>query len=187
MKKFLFITLIILFLFISCKTMFSNNYQDQETTFFKKGKTFTDNPKDRELVKKDEVILRDKIKKIIGAIVEKEPSIILEQVHEKIGIEVDAKATVSKSKFSQMLIDENNYLNILLWNQKELKKRNLEIEIFTFQNIFNGASNIKINLFFYNEKECEIQLSFKNRPSAGILGNPIYHKIDNKWYLRKFF
>lgn len=127
------------------------------------------------------------IQEIITAIIEERPEQLLRYVNQKEGAIIDAKAVVGYSQVAVALTDRNAQLYRVLWDDKYWKEIAPRDNIRSYRKIFSSAGEIRIGIFYYSATECEVRLDFKNRPTMGIMGNPILRKRDGRWYLMNFF
>lgn len=127
------------------------------------------------------------IQEIITAIIEAKPELILKYINEKEGAIIDAKAVVPYAQVAVALTDPKAQLYRVLWDDKYWKEVAPRDNIRSYRKIFSSAGEIRIGIFYYSATECEVRLDFKNRPTMGIMGNPILRKRDGRWYLMNFF
>lgn len=127
------------------------------------------------------------MKDIITAIIDEKPDQLLAYVSKKDGAIIDAKAIVPYTQVAVALTDPGAQLHRVLWDDKYWKEVAPRDNIRSYRRIFSSAGEIRIGLFYYSPTECEVRLDFKDRPSMGIMGNPILRKRDDRWYLMNFF
>jgi hypothetical protein len=127
------------------------------------------------------------VEEIVTAIVNAEPERILKYIDREKGAIIDAKAFVPYAQVASALTQPTAQLHRVLWNDAYWKETAPNDNIRSYQKIFSSAGEIRIGIFYYSASECEVRLDFKNRPSMGIMGNPIFRKRDQRWYLVNFF
>jgi len=103
---------------------------------------------------------------------------IIKQLPTKGKIYIDLKAPVTRKEIIESLKTGN--LNRIFW-------QNVSKEYNSYQEIFSQLESIEVDFFFEGDNEVELNLKFENRPSLGIMSNPIYHKKNGKWKIMRFF
>lgn len=124
---------------------------------------------------------------VIHSIMEKDISKLLQFVHRKDGAIIDAKEMVSFERVETALQLQNSQLHRVLWNDDYWRKTAPTENIRSYQKTFLRAGEIRASIYYYSASECEVRIEFKNRPSMGIMGNPIFRKREGRWYLTNFF
>jgi hypothetical protein len=124
---------------------------------------------------------------IVGGILEQNPERILKYVSKADGAIIDAKAFVPFTQVAVALTDSKAPLYRVLWDDKYWKEAAPNDNVRSYRNIFSSAGDIRVGIFYYSSVECEVRLDFKNRPSMGVMGNPILRKRGDRWYLMNFF
>jgi len=124
---------------------------------------------------------------VIGAIIAEDREKLLSFVHAKEGAIIDAKAFVSYEQVRSALYDKSAILSRVLWDDKYWKETAPEDDVRSYRSVFSRAGEIRLGLFWYSATECEVRIDFKGRPSMGLMGNLIFRKRDDRWYLMNFF
>jgi hypothetical protein len=155
-------------------------------TFALQGYYFVGSP-DEAMAQSENPKLMLAIQEIIEAIVAKKPEVIIKYVSKIDGAITDAKAFVPYAEVASALTTPEAQLHRVFWDEKYWKETAPKDEIHSYQRVFAKAGEIKVGLFYYSGQECEVRLDFKNRPSLGLMGNPIFRKHNGRWYLLNFF
>ncbi|MDH5717968.1 MAG: hypothetical protein OEZ22_10050 [Spirochaetia bacterium] len=177
---------IFLILAFACKTP-EKIETEPETLQVITANIFTDSIVDKKYFSNEGELIREKIISLIHALLNHNIETIISQIHSEIGAYADIKSPMGYKEIVNEIENPMGLLYITFWDTSRLKQMNPDIEILSFQEIFSKVKIIYLDLFFYSTEECEIYLNFKNRPSLGILGNPVYHKVDGIWYLKRLF
>ncbi len=124
---------------------------------------------------------------VIEAIIAEDREKLLGFVNTKDGAIIDAKAFVSYEQVRSALYDKSAILSRVLWDDKYWKETAPEDNVRSYRTVFSRAGEIKLALFWYSATECEVRLDFEGRPSMGLMGNLIFRKRGDRWYLMNFF
>jgi len=124
---------------------------------------------------------------VIGAIIAEDREKLLSFVHAKEGAIIDAKAFVGYEQVRSALYDKSAILSRVLWDDKYWKETAPEDNVRSYRSVFSRAGEIKLALFWYSPTECEVRIDFRGRPSMGLMGNLIFRKRGERWYLMNFF
>lgn len=124
---------------------------------------------------------------VIQAVIAEDREKLLSFVHPKEGAIIDAKAFVSQAHVRSALYDKSAILSRVLWDDQYWKETAPGDNVRSYRSVFTHAGEIKLGLFWYSATECEVRIDFKGRPSMGIMGNLIYRKRGDRWYLMNFF
>ncbi len=155
-------------------------------TFSQQGYFFVSAP-DEALARRENTQIVETVQKIVLAIVDEKPDILLEYVNKQEGAIIDAKAILPYAKVATALYDRSSQLYRVLWDDQYWKETAPKENIRSYRSTFLSAGEIRLGLFYYSATECEVRLDFKDRPSIGIMANLILRKRDNRWYLMNFF
>lgn len=124
---------------------------------------------------------------VIQAVIAEDREKLLSFVHPKEGAIIDAKAFVSQAQVRSALYDKSSTLSRVLWDDQYWKETAPADNVRSYRSVFARAGEIKLGLFWYSATECEVRIDFKHRPSMGIMGNLIFRKRGDRWYLMNFF
>lgn len=124
---------------------------------------------------------------VIQAIIAEDREKLLDFVHPKDGAIIDAKAFVSHAQVRSALYDKSAILSRVLWDDQYWKETAPEDNVRSYRTVFSRAGEIRLALFWYSASECEVRIEFAGRPSMGLMGNLIFRKRDERWYLMNFF
>ncbi|GAB4444237.1 MAG: hypothetical protein OHK0011_26390 [Turneriella sp.] len=124
---------------------------------------------------------------VIQAVMTEDREKLLSFVHPKEGAIIDAKAFVSYAQVRSALYDSSAVLSRVLWDDEYWKETAPADNVRSYRSIFARAGEIKLGLFWYSATECEVRIDFRGRPSMGIMGNLIFRKRGDSWYLMNFF
>lgn len=127
------------------------------------------------------------VEEVVTAIVSQNPAALLGYVNAKEGAVIDAKAFATFAQIQTALYDSSSQLSRVLWDDKYWKETAPRDNIRSYRTSFSRAGEIKVALFWYSPTECEARLDFKDRPAMGIMGNIIFRKRGERWYLMNFF
>ncbi len=127
------------------------------------------------------------LEEIVTAIVEEKPEQILKYVNAKEGTIIDAKAFVPYEQVATALTNPKAQLYRVFWDDAYWKETAPRDNIRSYRKVFGSAGEVRVGIFYYSATECEVRLDFKNRPSMGLMGNPIFRKRDGKWYIMNMF
>ncbi|MFZ5630942.1 MAG: hypothetical protein ACOY5B_17545 [Spirochaetota bacterium] len=124
---------------------------------------------------------------VIGAVIAEDREKLLSYIHPKEGAIIDAKAFVSYAQVKSALYDKSAILSRVLWDDQYWKETAPGDSVRSYRSVFSRAGEIRLGLFWYSPAECEVRIDFKGRPSMGIMGNLIFRKRGDRWYLMNFF
>ena len=124
---------------------------------------------------------------VVTAIVDEKPERILEYISPKEGAIIDAKAFVPYTQVATALTDPKAQLHRVFWDDVYWKETAPKENIRSYQKVFGSAGEIRVGIFYYSASECEVRLDFRNRPTMGLMGNPIFRKRDGKWFIMNMF
>lgn len=124
---------------------------------------------------------------VIEAIISEDREKLLTFVHPEDGAIIDAKAFVSYAQVKSALYDKSAILSRVLWDDQYWKETAPADNVRSYRSVFARAGEVKLGLFWYSATECEVRIDFKGRPSMGIMGNLIFRKRGDRWYLMNFF
>ncbi|MFO1478705.1 MAG: hypothetical protein U1F40_00745 [Turneriella sp.] len=124
---------------------------------------------------------------VIESIIAEDREKLLSFVNTKEGAIIDAKAFVSYEQVRSALYDKSAILSRVLWDDKYWKETAPGDNVRSYRTVFSRAGEIKLGLFWYSPTECEVRIDFKGRPSMGLMGNLIFRKRGDRWYLMNFF
>ncbi|MDH5721376.1 MAG: hypothetical protein OEZ13_12285 [Spirochaetia bacterium] len=189
MKKYAVLILILGFVNL-CKSLEEKEKQPQvkkEGLSIKIRSIHVDNRSDKNSANISSEEIRSRLEALIKAIIQKDIKTVISQVHKEVGAYADIKAHMIYQNIAKEIDNSKGILHIIFWKTDKLREKYPDIEISSYQEIFSSSHEIALDLFFFSKEECEIYLDFENRPPSGILGNPIYHRIDNRWYLKRIF
>lgn len=160
---------------------------DDIATKVKQGAVIADKTELKSRAETEAKILLPMVRKLIVAVAKKDSDGILRQIHPNKGAFIDVKSPLSYEKIEKDFQKQNGILIPPLWNTAELRRRSGDPDLLSFRDYFRNAKEIRVSFYFYSASECEVRLAFADRPSNGVMGNPIYHKIDGRWYLKRIF
>lgn len=123
---------------------------------------------------------------LIHGVVDQKSDEILSLVHPD-GAYIDLKAKSSREYIEKVLQNKEDPLYKAMWSTKGFRELSGEDDILCYRDSFLEAGKLDLDLFFYTDREVEARLVYSGRPSSGLMGNPIFHKIDGRWYLMQFF
>jgi hypothetical protein len=124
---------------------------------------------------------------VIEAIIAEDREKLLSFVSAKDGAIIDAKTFVSYEQVRSALYDKSAILSRVLWDDNYWKETAPADNVLSYKTVFSRAGEIKLGLFWYSPTECEVRIDFAGRPSMGIMGNLIFRKRGERWYLMNFF
>lgn len=159
---------------------------NQPPSFTLQGYFFVSGP-DEGLAQRENAQIVATVQKIVLAIVDEKPDVLLEHVNKQEGAIIDAKAVLPYAQVATALHDKNSQLYRVLWDDRYWKETAPKENIRSYRKTFLSAGEIRLGLFYYSATECEVRLDFKDRPSMGIMANLILRRRDNRWYLMNFF
>jgi hypothetical protein len=109
-------------------------------------------------------------------------------IHEKEGIWIDLKAKWTRQQFLKDAEDSNGYLHTYFLNTDNLKKKRNSSQAISVRDVLRESGGLIVDYYFETFEECELDLHFVsgNRLESHLI-NPIFRKIDGKWYLVRFF
>lgn len=131
--------------------------------------------------------LAETVSDIVLAIYEKNPAKLMQNIHQKEGAIIDAKAFASYAQVGLALEDSESMLYRVLWDDAYWKSASPGDPIRSYRTVFSEAGEIRIGLFYYSPTECEARLDFKGRPSMGVMANLVLRKRGDRWYMMNFF
>jgi len=154
---------------------------------FKMGSVQSDSTAIASKVKAEAKILMPLVEGLVVGILRFNRGVVIDQIHDGKGAFIDYKAEKTKKEIIADINNDDGLLYPIIWDTDRLAKLYPSTDIKSFKDYFASAEEITFTFFFYSTTECEVQLLFEDRPAVGVMGNPIYHKIDGKWYLRRIF
>ncbi|GEM_PF-1986100 len=161
--------------------------QPKEPPAVKTRNIFSDDPSIIPVLTETEsALVEARARALVAFVVAKDAEGILSLIHES-GAYVDVKAEKTKPEIQKSLANPEDPLYIALWDTKGYQKMGGDPSLVCFRDSFLTARQMDLDLFFYSETEVEVRLVYENRPPSGVMGNPIFHKIDGQWYVRGIF
>lgn len=142
---------------------------------------------DEATAKKENPALVTATASVIGAIIAEDRERLLTFVHPEDGAIIDAKAFVGYTQVRAALYDKTAILSRVLWDDAYWKQVAPQDNAKSYRSVFARAGEVRLGLFWYSATECEVRIDFKGRPSMGLMGNLIFRKRGDRWYLMNFF
>lgn len=176
-RKWRFFQVLLLLALASC-------YRPPE--FVLQGYYFVGTPDEATAQRENPVLLRTTAA-VIEAIIAEDREKLLSFVHPKEGAIIDAKAFVSYAQVRSALYDKSAILSRVLWDDQYWKETAPADNVRSYRTLFTRAGEIKLGFFWYSATECEVRIDFRHRPSMGLMGNLIFRKRGDRWYLMNFF
>lgn len=155
-------------------------------TFTLQGHFFLSTPDEKMAAAENPHVLAA-LDEIVTAIVEEKPDRILKYVNPKEGAIIDAKAFVPYTQVATALTNPKAQLYRVFWDDAYWKETAPHDNIRSYRKVFSSAGEVRVGIFYYSANECEVRLDFKNRPSIGVMGNPIFRKYDGRWFIMNMF
>lgn len=124
---------------------------------------------------------------MVRAILEDDMEALLPFIHPKEGVWVDLKALWTKKEYERDIRDPNGYIPTYFLSTEKLRARKNNDTSLSVKEILQISGGFSLDYYFETPDDCEVDILFINKtPEEGNLANPVFRKIQGRWYIYRF-